>query len=132
MKSKSQQDNIVAHGQELLVIFPHAIEQNPLTLCKKLRVLENKAHKLAIMNCNEGVDDEVYEAEEMKILGAVNKLLNNIEGVSLEYVPIFMNGDPRGYALKIQDDYVRSHNLNIHRDMGGYGIIAPEIGSGIR
>lgn len=43
-------------------------------------------------------------------------------------VPIFINLDPRGDALKIQDEYVRAHNLTIHTDIGGYGIIAPEIG----
>ena len=42
-------------------------------------------------------------------------------------VPIFLNGDPRGYALKIPDDYVRDNDLNIHRDWGGYGIIAPDL-----
>jgi hypothetical protein len=43
-----------------------------------------------------------------------------------EDYPIFLNGDARGYALKIQDDYVRDNNLDIHKDWGGYGILAPE------
>jgi len=31
----------------------------------------------------------------------------------------------RGYALKIDDEFVKGKQ--IHRDMGGYGILAPEI-----
>jgi hypothetical protein len=42
-------------------------------------------------------------------------------------VPVFVNGDPRGYALKIQDEYVSENSLDIHRDMGGYGILAPDL-----
>ncbi len=41
-------------------------------------------------------------------------------------VPVFINRDPRGYALKIREEAVMG--MRIHRDWGGYGIIAPEIG----
>jgi len=42
---------------------------------------------------------------------------------------IYINGDPRGYTLKLTDEATyeaRDKGINIHRDMGGYGIIAPE------
>jgi hypothetical protein len=42
-------------------------------------------------------------------------------------VPVFLNRDPRGYALKIDDEWMRSQAHPLHRDWGGYGIIAPEI-----
>lgn len=50
-------------------------------------------------------------------------------------VPVFINRDPRGYALKIDDEWLRKmrdnpntvHLASIERDWGGYGIIAPEI-----
>jgi hypothetical protein len=42
-------------------------------------------------------------------------------------VPIFVNRDPRGYCLKIDDEYTRANKLDIGTDWGGYGIIAPEI-----
>lgn len=45
----------------------------------------------------------------------------------LERRGVFVNLDPRGYALKIDDEYMRAHNLKLHTDMGGYGILAPEI-----
>lgn len=44
--------------------------------------------------------------------------------------PIFVNCDPRGYALKIPNEYVRGHELDIHKDWGGYGIIAPDLTEG--
>lgn len=44
-------------------------------------------------------------------------------------VPVFLNGDPRGYALKIEDNWMRARpELRLHSDWGGYGILAPEIG----
>lgn len=55
-------------------------------------------------------------------------------------VPIFVNRDPRGYALKIDEAWVREYSNNnpppsaanhavcrLHRDWGGYGIIAPDL-----
>ena len=39
-------------------------------------------------------------------------------------VAIFLNLDPRGYALKIDDQDARA--LDIYKDWGGYGIICPE------
>ena len=37
---------------------------------------------------------------------------------------VFINFDARGYALKIKENY--SKDLNIYKDMGGFGIISPE------
>jgi len=42
-------------------------------------------------------------------------------------VPVRLNRDPRGYALKIDDAWMREHNVALHRDWGGYGIIAPDL-----
>lgn len=36
------------------------------------------------------------------------------------------NGDARGYALKIEDNYMRENNIVLFQDWGGYGIIAPD------
>lgn len=43
-------------------------------------------------------------------------------------VPVFLNGDPRGYALKIESDWMRERlKLRLHTDWGGYGILAPDL-----
>lgn len=49
-----------------------------------------------------------------------------------DLVPIFINRDPRGYALKVNDEWQREQKKAGkpyigHEDWGGYGIIAPEI-----
>ena len=44
-----------------------------------------------------------------------------------DYYPLFVNGDARGYALKIMDSYVMERRLDIYKDWGGYGIIAPDL-----
>ena len=60
-----------------------------------------------------------WDNEASKILDKVQAILKNKKN-------IFVNGDARGYALKIDDDYIRVNNFNIYRDFGGYGIIAPD------
>ena len=54
-------------------------------------------------------------------------------------VPVFVNLDPRGYSLKIDDEWMSEAKgrdefydtaaRSLHRDMGGYGIIAPDLTS---
>tara|TARA_R100000654_G_scaffold5630_1_gene15572 strand:- start:72 stop:401 length:330 start_codon:yes stop_codon:yes gene_type:complete len=97
---------------------------DPVKLCKRLLRLETKAHKLAVDYCNGDIYDDDYGHETSKILTKVETILNNnyLRANNI----IFMNGDARGYALKIDDEYIRNNNFNIYRDMGGYGIIAPD------
>ena len=117
----AQRNAIIQHGKQLLEIFPQAIERDPLKLCKKLRKLEIKAHALAETHCNFLTKTEVHKRKTDELLQQLDDLL----WFRVASVPVFLNGDPRGYALKIDDSYVREHNLNIHRDWGGSGIIAP-------
>ena len=49
-------------------------------------------------------------------MSKVKKILNTNE--------VFLNGDPRGYALKLCDQF--SKDKIIYKDWGGYGIIAPD------
>lgn len=62
------------------------------------------------------------DMEGEKILTALDKVLH----FRKTGVPVVMNWDARGYALKIDDAHVRAHNLEIHTDFGGNGILAPE------
>ncbi len=118
-KSEKMYRDIEAHGDDLNRIFNTGIDS--IILCKKLRKLERSAQGLAERFCNYG-DDVGVEAHE--ILSKVIALLGkDLEG------SIFINFDPRGYALKIDDTYVREHSLKIYRDWGGYGILAPDFSS---
>jgi len=114
--------NIFNHGANLNAIFETGLDN--VKLAKKLHSLEVKAHKLAEDYCNgeNGVTTDNWDEKCEPILKNVDKILN----YTRKGIPVFVNGDARGYALKIDDEYVRANNIKIHKDWGGYGIIAPD------
>ena len=114
-------NNIQKHGENLNAIFDTNLE--PVTLCKKLFRLENKAHRLATDWCNGAITSDQFDIESQTILHKVGKILGNRLG-------IFVNGDARGYALKIDDRLAES--MTIYKDWGGYGIIAPDFTPRVR
>lgn len=58
---------------------------------------------------------------------AMNRRIES-HGIALLHVfPNAMERDPRGYALKIRDEWMAKHETALHRDWGGYGIIAPDL-----
>jgi hypothetical protein len=151
-KQIRQYEQIKAHGENLLAIFPNATEKDPVALCKKLRRLESKASRITTDYCNgdfdAGENGEKLDAALDAILAKVNATLDNNEQYPIMNVPIFINRDPRGYALKIADAWMIQRReqwdrqiarqgkkaitesywalLRFHRDWGGYGILAPE------
>ena len=116
---KEMYQQIEKHGENLKVIFNLSNDVDPVKLCKQLFRLEKKAHRLAEDDYN-GLD---VSAEVEKVIKSVCKVLNlkNINDFK-----IFWNNDPRGYALKIDDEFVFKNKLEIHRDWGGNGILAPD------
>ena len=149
-KKQRQAEQIKAHGENLLAIFQNATERDPVSLCKTLHRLEAKARRICTDYCNgdfdAGENGEKLDAALDHILAKANAILGNSGPAS---VPIFVNRDPRGYALKIEDAWMIERReqwdrqiakqgkkaigpsywalLRFHRDLGGYGIIAPEI-----
>lgn len=121
----SQRERIEQHGRNLLAIFPTATEKDPVKLCTKLRKLERLASAAATDACNIPDYDETAEAIYADVETKLTTLLGNAEHTGTPNV--FINRDPRGYALKICGSYLRTFGLTLHTDMGGYGIIAPEI-----
>ena len=124
---------IEKHGNNLNAIFNTGID--PVKLCKSLHRLEAQAHKLATDYCNgeNGITTENWEDKITPIMDKVYSVLNNgkynDDRPHQKKVPIFLNGDCRGYALKINDSYVRAletQGKSIHKDWGGYGIICPD------
>lgn len=111
---------IEEHGDNLNRIF-HT-EYSAIDLCKKLRRLELKAHRLAEDYCNGTVETDEYELLREKILASVDKILNYSE----PDIPVFVNGDPRGYALKIRESWMEENAVKLHTDWGGYGILSPD------
>lgn len=121
-KKDKMNGQITKHGFDLARIF-NLDSSRPVTLCKRVHRLEVKAHRMAEDYCNGLYEvEEFADKKENSILKSLDKILN----FKAQNIPVFLNGDPRGYALKIDDEYVREHKLEIYRDWGGYGIIAPE------
>ena len=130
-----QKEEIIKHGEKLNRIFNTCID--PLTLCKKLIRLQQKAHNATTCLCNTntlhltelnqytGYDVyQVTEQEQDKFFrGILDKVYSILGEKSKDMV--FINYDPRGYALKIKSE--KAEGLDIYKDWGGYGIIAPEI-----
>lgn len=110
-----QRQAIEKHGRDLLAIFPQSTDHDPVSLCRRLRRLEVKGDAAACAFCNGEIDQEVFDGIKADLLSRVSRILNSDR--------VWFNGDPRGYALKI--DLQAGETL--HRDWGGYGIIAPEI-----
>ena len=131
----NQENAIRAHGQQLLAIFPDCTERDPVKLCKKLRRLERQGAAIALRLCN-GPEYPDYTCADTAcervldrvraILGGPMPLKQQADVTWAADVPIFINRDPRGYALKIDDEYMRANQIDLLTDWGGYGIIAPE------
>ena len=122
---------IVKHGENLKAVFGLDKNTDPVKLCKALRKLERKGAALALRGCNgpEYASEEAEDAAYVVVLAQVEKLLN----VGKAGVPVFCNQDPRGYCLKIRAEWMREHfelTRRLHQDLGGYGIIAPDLTNG--
>ncbi len=125
-KTETMYSKIEKHGANLNAIFNTGIDN--VTLCKKLHRLETKLHKFAEDYCNGVMTEEDYDIEEGVISKKVAKILgrkvSTTDGVPT--YPLYFNRDPRGYSLKLDDEYVGEHDLKIEKDWGGYGILAPD------
>lgn len=131
---------ITRHGETLLRAFPNATEKNPIALCKKLRRIETAVAKPILDYCNIGNNEaELDKACDnavkrvVALLGMGMQLYAERQGNTLPGV--FVNRDPRGHALKTSSEWADAFNANcrimgtpsLHCDMGGYGIIAPDL-----
>ena len=118
-KRQLQWGHINEHGKKLIALFGLPSDTDPHALYYALHRLEARAHSYAERACNEDLGDEAIEKHDASILRSVKALLG-------DKVPIMLNGDPRGYALKIPNDWMAKNNADLHKDWGGYGIICPD------
>lgn len=94
-------------------------------ISNKLREIEHFAHKAATDYCNgeNGMTTDKWGEESDEFESQVQTLFNGkLKGLRI-------NGDARGYALKIDDAVMRTvyNGLGLQTDWGGYGLLAPEI-----
>ena len=114
---------IKKHGEDIKKIFSLPADTDPIKLCKKLRQYEIKAQRVQDIHAA-GKYEEAAREEALLLVGLVILLLKQTSGNEFG---IFINRDQRGYALKIPDEIVKEKNLTIHKEVGGFGIIAPDL-----
>ena len=136
MRNEKMYQKILKHGNELNAIFNTGLE--PVVLSKKLKRLEAKASKAAtclcntntlhLMELNRWTGYDVQQATEDEVDAYFEKIEKSVIGILGDKAMqcLVINFDPRGYALKISDKYIRDNNLSIYQDWGGYGILAPD------
>lgn len=119
MKIEARNANAYINHMKTLAYLGNVEEWDVRELYAKLRRIEMKANRWMVDECN--YPDVEHDTD--KVLAKVQKLLPLATG-------LFINGDPRGYTLKIKGENVNilneNGNINIYRDWGGYGIVAPE------
>lgn len=115
-KKQKMNEAILKHGFRLQDYFGMTDTSQPTTLCKRLFRVENKAHRLAEDYCN-GVIDEMPDFTKRVI-----NILKDY-GATKNMDKVFINQDPRGYALKLE---LANSSEFYYTDLGGYGIIAPD------
>jgi hypothetical protein len=114
-KKEAMHERIKMHGRHLIALFPNATEQDPANLCKLLRRHEVKTSRAALDYCNGDIDHVEWE----RIADGARRAANALLGTNR----VWVNGDPRGHALKID----LNDGETLHRDWGGNGIIAPDL-----
>jgi hypothetical protein len=87
--------------------------------------IEHKAAKLAVDACNFlSMESPQYNLRHKEIINDLQILFYP------KHLPkgLFVNGDPRGYSLKIktEDNGEYPNRIISYTDWGGYGILVPE------
>jgi hypothetical protein len=88
---------------------------------KTLAEIELEGNRFAVKYCNGDIDSERYFTLENQLMSRVQDIL----GYPVKNI-IFLNSDPRGYFLKIKDDYMREYRFKLETDWGGFGIVCPD------
>lgn len=117
-KKERMYQRIEEHGNQLNAIFNTGLDA--IALCKKLRIIERKQDVANTDYCNGYISCDQFNTIKNRTRKRILKLLG-------DNVPIIINSDPRGYALKIDDAFMYKHQPKLMRDWGGFGIIAPDL-----
>lgn len=91
-----------------------------LKLWRKLRRIENRAHGFATAYCNGRIDSDDWELFQQEFTQSVKEAFGQLPP------GFFINSDPRGHALKLDNEKVEIPE-GMEKDWGGYGILAAEV-----
>lgn len=120
MRNAEKRNQTIRHFSNLAVILKITPEECS-KIYRELKNIESRGHKLAEDYCNGLIDSDDWEKHTDTIKTRLAKILPEEVLKSTK-----LNGDPRGYFLKLSDEYVRVNSIAIERDWGGYGIFCPD------
>ena len=106
------------HHKALAQLRGPKCKKSGVALWRTLNRIEQKIHYAATAYCNGTCTPEQYDREKENAEKQVSKLFGHAPN------GFFINSDPRGYSLKIDEAHVPD---GMHKDMGGYGILAAMI-----
>ena len=124
-----------AHHKALESLRGPSCTLSGLQIWRRLRKLEVKASRIATANCNgqpyEGERPQDGDKWKQAIRLKISQILGREIGAYKES-GIFINTDPRGYALKMEEQRkgLPGEVLipeGMQTDWGGYGLLAPVI-----
>ena len=117
-----------AHERQRAALI--ALGANPATIADTMRLIERaerRHHRKALAYCNEPQTNhwlEVWNTQQRLDLEALAEALPKAAG------SLFINQDPRGYAVKIDNESEAErdliHEAGVSRDWGGYGLLCRE------
>lgn len=134
-KKELMYQRITKHGEELIRFFNLPVNTDPVKLCKSLFRLEKKCHHVVTCLCNTntmhllelnrytGYDvHQSTDEEQDEFFDGIMRSLGKIIGKEAAE-KCFINHDPRGYSLKIREEFSK---VFYYKDWGGFGILAPD------
>lgn len=116
-------ERIRTHGENLKAVFGMN-DADAVKLSKQLHKLETDANREMTRYCNGDIDMDGIDAYTERLSSRLARIIG-----AENMTKIYINRDPRGYTLKLTESATKAaqdKGIMIHRDWGGYGILAPE------
>lgn len=117
---KANKFNQINNHVNNLIARYGALAVSPEMLWRVVRRAECRMNRLAELDADGRLKAGRWEEEEARALRCIIRCFADPEKITRE---LWVNGDPRGYALKLGNDM---RGTGIETDWGGYGILAPE------
>ena len=105
------------HIKNLKRLFPRLRRLEDADALEILYRLEAKQSRAAVAYCNGDMQMEEYEVLTARMLLRLQDILGR-------GAPLVLNGDPRGYALKLDEEWCKGKK--IATDWGSFGLLFPD------
>ena len=119
---------IEQHGARLVALFPRLAARGADKAARAVHRLETAARRDAELWCNGEIEEAEYFSREARTLDRLDRLT----GWRAAGVPVFVNSDPRGVALKVAGELDGGATVErfpalagVLRDWGGDYMLAP-------